>query len=103
MSVFDAELYATSYALQYAASLSQPPKAVSLAVDNQVIMYTISCPGYSYQAPLLRDICKATSTLFYLGTTVQIGWTSSHTGITGNELANAATKLAAEGTPPGPP
>ena len=66
-------------------------------------MYTISRPGYSYQAPLLRNICKATSTLLHSGSTVQIGWTPSHTGITGNELADAAAKRAAEGTPFGPP
>ena len=103
MSVFDAELYAASCALQYAASLSPPPKAVTLAADNQAIMmYTISRPGYSYQAPLFRDICKATSTLLLPGSTVQIGWIPSHIDITGNEFADATAKLAAEGTP-GPP
>ena len=100
MSVFDAELYATSCALQYAASLSPPPKVVSLSVDNQAIIYSISRPGYSYQAPLLRDICKATSTMLASGSAVQIGWTPSHTGIMCNELADAAAKLAAEGNPP---
>ena len=98
MSVFDTELYAASCALQYAASLSPSPKAVSLAVDNQKIMYTISRPGYSYQAPLLRDICKATSILLLSGSTVQIRWIPSYIGIAGNELADAAAKLAAEGT-----
>ena len=56
--VLDAELYAARCALQYAVSLSPPPKVISLAVGNQAIVYTISHPGYSYQAPLLRDICK---------------------------------------------
>ena len=56
MSVFDAELYAASCALQYAASLSPPPRVVSLAVDNQAVLCTIARPGYSYQASLLRDI-----------------------------------------------
>ena len=48
MSVFDAELYAASFALQYAASLSPPPGVVSLAVDNQVVLCTISRPGYHW-------------------------------------------------------
>ena len=100
MSVFDAELYAASCALQYAASLSPPPRVVSLAVDSQAVLCTIARPGYSYQASLLRDICKATSTLLLSGSAVQVGWTPSHTGITSNELANAAAKLAAEGNPP---
>ena len=102
MSVFDAELYAASCALQYAASLSPPPRVVSLAVDNQAILCATSRPGYSYQASLPRDIHKATSTLLRSGSTVQVGWTPSHTGITGYELADAAAKLATEGTP-GPP
>ena len=69
-------------------------------------MCTISRPGYSYQASLLRGICKATSALLLSGSAVQVGWTPSHTGIIGNELADAAAKLAdaaarlaAEGTP----
>ena len=70
MSVFVAELHAASCALQYAASLSLPPKAVSLAVDNQAITYTPSRPSYSHQDPLLRDICKVTSTLLHSGKTV---------------------------------
>ena len=48
MSVFDAELFAASCALQYAAALSPPPKVVSLGVDNQAALYAISRPGYSY-------------------------------------------------------
>ena len=79
---------------------SPPPRAVSLAVDNQAVLCTIARPDYSCQASLLRDICKATSTLLLSGSAVQVGWTPSHTGITGNELAHAAAKLAAEGNPP---
>ena len=63
-------------------------------------MCTIPRPGYSYHTALLRDIYKATSTLLPSGSAVQIGWTPSHTGIMGNELADAAAKLAAEGNPP---
>ena len=80
--------------------LSPPPKVVSLGVDNQATLCTITRPGYSYQASLLRDICKATSTLTLSGSAVQIGWIPNHAGITGNELADAAAKLAAEGNPP---
>ena len=99
MFVFDAELYVASCALQYAASLSPPPRVVSLAVDNQAAICAISRPGYSYQASPLHDICKATSALLLTRSTVQVGWIPSHTGITGNELADAAAaKLAAEGT-----
>ena len=79
---------------------SPPPKVVSLCVDNQATIHSISRPGYSYQVPLLHDICKAISTLLLSGSTVQIGWTPSHIGIMGNELADAAAKLAAEGNPP---
>ena len=111
MSVFDAELYAVSCALQYAANLSanlsSGSKVVSLSIDNQAALTTISRLGYSYLAPLLHDIRKATSTLHLSDTAVQVGWTPSHTGISGNELADATTKLAAEGTPsddlPAPP
>ena len=67
-----------------------PPKVVSLAVDNQATMWAISRPGYSYQASLIRDIRKATSTLLSSGPAVQVGWTPSHIGIAGNELADAA-------------
>ena len=73
-----------------------PPQSV----DNQATIYSISRPGYSYQAPLLRKICKATSTLPPSGSAVQIGWAPSHTGIMGNGLADAAAKLAAEATLP---
>ena len=59
----------------------------------------ISRPGYSYQASPLHDICKATPVLLLSGSSVQVGWTPDHTGITGNELADAAAKLAAEGAP----
>ena len=99
MSVFDAELYAASCALQYAAPLSPPPKVVGLGVDNQAIMCAISRPGYSYQASLLRDICRATYTLLHSGSAVQVRWTASHSGISGGELADSAAKLAAEGPP----
>ena len=50
-------------------------------------------------SPLLHDIRKATSELLLSGSSVQAGGTPSHTGITANELADAAAKLAAEGTP----
>jgi hypothetical protein len=72
---------------------------ISLSIDNQATISTISRPGYSYLAPLLHDIRKATADLLLSGSSVQVGWTPSHTGITGNELADAAAKLAAEGTP----
>ena len=39
-----------------------------------------------------------TYTLLLSGSAVQVGWSRSHTDITGNELADAAAKLAAEGT-----
>ena len=68
---------------------------------QQATICSISRPGYSYQAPLLRDICKATSTLLLSGSAVQVGWTPRHTGIMGNELADAAAKPAAEGSSPG--
>ena len=99
MSVFNVELYAASCALQYAASLSPPPKVISFSVDNQATVNAVPRPGYSYQATLLNDISKATSTRLPSGSVVQVGWTLSHAGITGNELADAAAKLAAEGTP----
>ena len=56
MSVFDAELYTASCALQYAASLSLPPKVVNLGADNQATICSISRPGYTNQAPLLHGI-----------------------------------------------
>ena len=99
MSVFDAELFAASCTLQYAATLSPPPKVVSLGVDNQAASCAISRPGYSYRASLLRDIHRATSTLLLSGSAAQAGWIPSHTGIPGNELADAAAKLASEGAP----
>ena len=57
MSVFDAELYAASCALQYVASPPPGLKAASLSIDNQAIANAISRPGYSCQAPILSDIC----------------------------------------------
>ena len=99
MSAFDVGLYAACCALQYAASLYPLPRIISLAFDNQAIMYATSRPRYSYQAPHLRDICNATSALLLSDSTVQAGWTSSHTGVTDSELADAAAKPAAEGTP----
>ena len=59
MSVFDAELYAASYVLQYAASCvprhsaESPPRpqttgritAISLSIDNQATISTISRPA----------------------------------------------------------
>ena len=63
-------------------------------------MCSISRPGCSYQASLLRDICKATSALLLSGSVVPIGWTPSHTGIFDNELTGVTAKLAAEGNPP---
>ena len=56
-------------------------------------MCAISRPDYSYQASLLRDICNATSAMLHSG------WKPSHTAITGNELADYAADLAAEGVP----
>ena len=73
-----------------------PPKAVSLGVDNEAIVCAISRQGYPYQVSLLR---KATSTLLCSRSAVQVGWTPNHTSITSNGLADAAAKLAAEGTP----
>ena len=99
MSVFDAELYAASCALQYAATLNSHPKVVSLSIDNQATISAISRPGYSYLAHLLHDIRNATIALSHSGCITQVGWTPGHSGITGNDLADAAAKLAAEGTP----
>ena len=98
MSVFDAELYAASCALQYAANCvprhdteppSHPQSMISLSIDNQATISTISRPGYSYLAPLLHDIRKATANLHLSGSSVQVGWTPSHTGITGDDLGLA--------------
>ena len=43
-----------------------------------------------------EERCKSSSDS---SSAVQVGWTPSHTGIAGNELADAAANLAAEGTP----
>ena len=98
MSVFDAELYVASCGLLYAANLSPGSRVVNPTTDNQAAITIISRPGYSYLAPL-HDIRKAASTLLLSDTAVQVGWIPSHTGIASNELADAAAKLAAEGTP----
>ena len=76
ISVFEAELYAASCVPQYAANLSSDTgsKVVSLSIDNQATITTISRPGYSYLAPLLHNIRKATSTPLLLDTAVQLGW-----------------------------
>ena len=110
ISILDAELHAASCALQYAARLSAnlsanlptnlPPgsKVVGLSIDSQAALATVSRPGYSYLVPL-HGIRKATSTILLSDTAVQVGWTPSHTGIAGNELADAAAKPAADSTP----
>ena len=106
MSIFDAEVYAASCALLYSGSCMPrhdaeptPPHPQTMIVYNQATISTISRPGYSYLALLLHDIRKATADLHLSGSSVQGGWTPSLTGITGNELADASAKLAAEGTP----
>ena len=50
MSVFYAELYTASCALQYAANLSPASRVVSLSIDSQAVITTISWPDYSYLA-----------------------------------------------------
>ena len=112
MSVFGAELYAASCALQYAASLCKAPpdlapdlaphsKVVSLSIDNQATISTVPHPDYPYLAPLLRDIRNATITLVFpfrfCGPNKMDTWAPRHRRQ--NDLADAATKLAAEGTP----
>ena len=72
---------------------------IHLGAARPATLCAIPHPGYSYQAPLLHDICKATSALLLSGSPVQVGWIPCHTGITGNKLADAAAKLAAESTP----
>ena len=99
MSVFDAELYAASCALQYAATLNSHSKVVSLSIDNQATISASSRLGYSYLAHLLHDIRNATIALSHSGCITQVGWTPRHSSITGNDLADAAAKLVAEGTP----
>ena len=99
MTVFDAELYAASCAPQYAATLNSHSKVVSLSIDNQATITAIPRPGYSCLAHLLHDIRNATITLSHSGCVAQVGWSPGHSGITGNELADAAAKLADEGTP----
>ena len=69
-SVFDAELYSASFAHQPAANLSPGLKVVSLSIDSQAILTTISGTGYSYSAPLHYDIRKATFTLLFSDTAV---------------------------------
>ena len=103
MFVFDAELYATSCTLQYATDPSPtgtPPgsKVVSLDIDNQAAISTASRPGCSY---LSAAFAKPHPPCFFRGqqSNLKQGGTRSHTGITGNGLADAAAKLAAEGTP----
>ena len=44
--------------------------------------------------------CKAKSTLPPSGSAVQTGWIPSHTGIIGNELADAAQRSLPRATPP---
>ena len=79
MSIFDAELYAASCALQYTANCMPPIATISLSIDNQATISTISRPGYSYLAPLLHDIRKATADILLSGSSIQVGWTPSHT------------------------
>ena len=52
------------YTLQYAASLPGP-KVVGLGIDDQATISIIARPGYSYVAPILRDIQKATTSLLH--------------------------------------
>ena len=51
--------------------------------------------------PLFHDIRNTTPTLLLSGSAAQVEWGGYPViGITGNELADTATKLAAEGSPP---
>ena len=98
--------YAANCAPQHTANLPPHSRVVSLSIDNQAIISTICRPGYSRLAPLLHDIHKATTTLLFSCAAVQVGWTTGHSGITGNDLADAAAKLLPKAPPqttsPGP-
>ena len=73
---------------QLRAPICRISPLVSLSIDSQASISAILRPGYS----------KATSTLLLSVSAVWVGWAPNHKDIAGNDRADAAAKLAAEGT-----
>ena len=78
------------------ANLLPQSRVVSPSIDNQATISTISRSGCSHLASFLRDIRNATFTMSHSGSAVQVRWTPGRSGISGNDLVDAATKLAVE-------
>ena len=89
-----------SHLLPHGASLPPHSRVVSLSIDNRAAISTISRPGYPHLPLLLREIRNATIALSRSGSVAQaqVGWTPGPLGIAGNDLVDAAAKLAAEGS-----
>jgi ribonuclease HI len=89
-SVFTAEAYAILLALR-AIEGSRRSKFVIFSDSFSCLQAILSC---KWQNPAVLDILEAYKNLFEIGKDIRFCWIPSHTGIHGNEAADAAAKSA---------
>jgi ribonuclease HI len=90
--VFDAELHATTEALGLLRDL--PPTTAYLCIDNSSAIDSLGNNIYNHHHA--RHSIEKAALLAALGWKLSTVWVPSHTGITGNERADAQAKLGAE-------
>jgi ribonuclease HI len=90
--VFDAELHATTEALQRLRDL--PPTTAYMCIDNSSAIDSLSNNIYNHHHA--RHSIEKGALLAALGWKISTVWVPSHTGITGNKRADAQAKLRAE-------
>jgi hypothetical protein len=90
--LMDAELHATTEALETLRHL--PPTTAYLCIDNSSAIDSLSSNIHNHHHA--RHSIEKGALLAALGWKISTIWVPSHTGITGNERADAQAKLGAE-------
>jgi ribonuclease HI len=90
--VFDAELHATTEALQTLRNI--PPTTAYLCIDNSSSIDSLNSNIHNHHHA--RHSIEKAALLSALGWKISTVWVPSHTGITGNERADAQAKRGAE-------
>ena len=97
VSVFTTELYAILQVLRY---ISRRPTGRHLIITDSASSLAALRSGRAHASWLVSAILKLLTTLSARGAETRFLWVPSHVGISGNEAADEAAKIAASLAPP---
>ena len=100
VSIFTVELHAILMACLEVHDMPPAPRGVVILTDSQSSLQALAAGGTTNRGEIQAEILRVAHHIIVKGTDLTLMWLPSHTGIRGNELADAAAKAASlEGRP----